>query len=1091
MKINQFHSGTAVGDAITNQMLMIKDLLVKEGYESEIYADFIPGSLHDKIKSINNYKGSKENLLIVHHSMGFDGFDKIISLPDKKAMIYHNITPEKYFTDEHTRSYIRKGLRQASEYKKHMNYIIADSNYNRKELISMGHKNIDVMPVQISLNRFDIIKSDKEFIKKFSGSKNFLFVGRLVSNKCQDDVIKSFALYNKSFEVNSNLLLVGDLGGAYIEYLKKVCIELDIEDRVYFLGKISEEHLKACYEIADLFLCMSEHEGFGVPLLEAMVMSVPVIAFSSSAISETMGGKGILVLNKDYSEIASLAHEVITDKDLQSKIIQMQKKRIEKLKSTDTKKILLQAIENLVSSKRTRTIQIQGPFESSYSLAIVNRKLSESLDKLEKDNISIYCTEGPGDYKPKEADLKDKPHAKALWEKAKEVIFPDVTIRNMYPPRVADVNGGLNFQLFGWEEDRVPERYVRDFNRYLNGIGSMSEFVTRSLMNSGTQIPVKTIGIGVELVENYEQLNPYHLKSKKRTKFLHISSAFPRKGVDILIEAYYASFTSESDVCLVLKTFPNPHNNINEIINNLNSKFENPPEIEWINEDLSTEDLNRLYKAADCYVHVARGEGFGLPVAEAMLAKIPVIVSPNTGLADFCNKKTALIVDYSMEKANSHLSSHESMWAKPNRETLVYLLKQFIYEKEKLGINEKVEAAYQNISTYYTWKAVANRWHDFITEIEEQQHKPKVAMITSWNNKCGIAEYSRFHYESIRNYTDITVFPSYGVELLKSDEYFVGRRLWHSAFEGNLLDLKDELGKIDSDILHFQFNFGFFNIDQFADLIEEFHDKKSIIVTFHKTKDSDVAGKRVSLGTIKNSLNKCFKLVVHQQDDVIQLVNLGIEPSIIAIIPLGQMKYPTLEKKHVQSQLEIKRSLVLGSYGFLLPHKGIFENLQALKIIKGKYPDVLYIICCARHDSSESDLYLKKCQEFVAVNKLEENVVFVTDFLPLSESMVLLQACDFLMMTYLPSEESASGAVRFCIAAQRPTITTKQKIFGEFSDCTFQIQENKPDLLVDAIYHLMDVDNQEMISQMQEHSEKTSWAFVSKKYNELYRSAEY
>lgn len=274
MKINQFHSGTAVGDAITNQMLLIQEVLKKNGYDSDIYAEHIPKELNKKIKSINTYNGGKDNILFVHHSMGIDCFDKIVQLSDRKVLIYHNITPERFFSDDGTKKYIRLGLHQVQEYKQYMNYCIADSNYNRQELIHMGYEsNIDVMPVQISLDRFDLVSASDKILKEYSNAKNFIFVGRVVWNKCQDDIIKSFAVYNRYYNSNSNLFIIGDnsmLG--YRQELQSLIVKLNIEDKVYFTGKVSEEDLKAYYEIADVFLCMSEHEGFGVPLLEAMKM---------------------------------------------------------------------------------------------------------------------------------------------------------------------------------------------------------------------------------------------------------------------------------------------------------------------------------------------------------------------------------------------------------------------------------------------------------------------------------------------------------------------------------------------------------------------------------------------------------------------------------------------------------------------------------------------------------------------------------------------------------------------------------------------------------------------------------------------------
>ena len=132
MEINQFHSGTAVGDAITNQMLELQSLLKDRGYKSEIYAEYIAEGLEDRIKPISQYEGAAENILFVHHSMQTNSFEKIISLPDKKALIYHNITPAHFFEDEGLKKAVCTGLKQTEEYRKYVDYAIADSNFNRK-----------------------------------------------------------------------------------------------------------------------------------------------------------------------------------------------------------------------------------------------------------------------------------------------------------------------------------------------------------------------------------------------------------------------------------------------------------------------------------------------------------------------------------------------------------------------------------------------------------------------------------------------------------------------------------------------------------------------------------------------------------------------------------------------------------------------------------------------------------------------------------------------------------------------------------------------------------------------------------------------
>lgn len=1086
MEINQFHSGTAFGDAITNQMLEIQNIIAESGYESKVYAQFIDNKLSSKINNIKEYSGNENNILIIHHSMGFDGFEDITNFPDKKIMIYHNITPQKYIDDEYTKEYIRIGLQQAEDYRKHVDYVIAASNYNRQELIKMGHKNVDVMPVQISVDRFDKIKENKKIVDKYSETTNLLFVGRVVPNKCQQDVIITFVNYVRNFNSNSKLFIVGDLYmDSYVSKLKKLCDTYDISDKVIFTGKVSEEDLKSYYILSDIFLCMSEHEGFGVPLLEAMKMSVPVIAYRSSAIAETMGGSGVLVTEKQHLHIASLINEIIIDTNLKNRIINNQSERIDKLKNTDTKKILFNSIDNMLHDKRKRNIQMQGPFETSYSLAIVNRKLIEAINNIGEDEASIYCTEGPGDYEPKEQDLKDKPLAKQLWLKSKEVIYPDVTIRNMYPPRVNDVNGGLNFQAFAWEETIIPKEYIDNFNKYLDGVGTTSEFVTENLKKCGLKISVKTMGNGVELTCDYDEIEPYKLKTKKKIKLLHISSCFPRKGVDILIQSYYDAFTNNDDVCLVIKSFPNPHNNVEQMLDDLNNKYNNPPEVEFINCDLPENELYSLYKCADCYVQVSRGEGFGLPVAEAMLAKIPVIVSANTGMRDFCNEETALLVDYKMEEANAHVTCKGSSWAKPNEKTLSNLMHKFVYERDSLNVETKIDNAYKLIKEEFSWSKVAERWIDFIDNVEKSKYKPKVDMITTWNSKCGIAEYTRFLYEELKDEMEFNIYPNYGVNLIKRDEPYVKKRSWHSCFEGNINDLIYELKKSTSRVIHIQFNFGFFKVEDIKSIIDSLSSRKRIIITYHSTKDVEINGKKVSLVKINDSLNKVIN-IVHQEEDKRLLESFGINSENIKVIPHGQIQYDDRDKNELLKKLGIDRSLVLGSYGFILPQKGIKENILAVKKLKETYPDVLYILSCALHENNVSKEYYLECKKIVEENNLEENVVFVTDFLPNDEAMILLQSCDILLMTYLPTNESASGAIRFCLAALRPIITTKQLIFDEFKDCVYQVDKNDVDKVALAINYLKNSNTDKLIDNMKIKIERTAWSNVSEEYVKIY-----
>lgn len=602
--VHQFHSGTALGDAITNQMLHLQQILRQMGYESEIFAQHIPPGLHDRVRSIDGYRGADADLLLLHHSIGHDLFDDVIGLPNNIVAVYHNVTPERYFEDTSVRHYIRLGREQLALLARRALFGIADSNFNRREMLAAGFRRVDVLPVRVDFS--DFIKRE---MPRERPSNDWLYVGRLVGNKCQHELVAAFALFNRTFNRESRLVLVGDTSdGRYVSLVEEEAKRFDIERRVLLLGKISDSQLVSAFAGAGAFVSMSEHEGFGVPILEAMAAGLPVVAYGAAAIPETMGGAGVLLRSKDPAVVAATVQALQSDPDLRSRLVDRQFERVDQVSRFDAVGLLQRVIDRASGRRPPVEIQVQGPFETSYSLAVLNRKLSLALDRAPETGVSIYATEGPGDYQPKIEDLKRFPEAAELFEHAKGIPFPDIVIRQMYPPRVIDTPGAITCEYFGWEESRIPEAMVRDFNRYLDGVGVMSTFVRDVLRDSGVDIPIRVVGVGVDAPDPTARTDAPELADLRSFTFLHISSAFPRKGVDLLLEAYFGAFDGQSDVSLILKTFANPHNEVEQILERLRSKHPNPPDVRWIDRDFDDQQIDALYNLSDCYVHpTARG----------------------------------------------------------------------------------------------------------------------------------------------------------------------------------------------------------------------------------------------------------------------------------------------------------------------------------------------------------------------------------------------------------------------------------------------------------------------------------------------------
>src|SRR5262249_49826535 len=201
-----------------------------------------------------------------------------------------------------------------------------------------------------------------------------------------------------------------------------------VADRVVFKGKLIPRDLLTAYREAGLFVCLSEHEGFGVPLLEAMAAGLPVVALARTAVPETLRGAGVLLHENDPWEIAALAKVIRDDAALRDRLVARQFERVREIEAFDVDGTLATVIEQARTGIRPLQVQVQGPFETSYSLAVLNRHTAVELAQRDDLDVSIYATEGPRDYTPDQADLALHPEAAELYERSASVPYPDVVL---------------------------------------------------------------------------------------------------------------------------------------------------------------------------------------------------------------------------------------------------------------------------------------------------------------------------------------------------------------------------------------------------------------------------------------------------------------------------------------------------------------------------------------------------------------------------------------------------------------------------------------------------------------------------------------
>ncbi len=361
--IIQFVPVYSSGDAISNLAFTIDRLLKKAGIISHIYAFEI--NCMDKEHEIHLYKDIPalfENDILILHMAAENYMSDILEAYDcYKILYYHNITPPEFFHgyDDFAEKSTKNALKQMEKMKEVINYCITDSNYNKEQLLLMNYPcPIDVVPVLLDKSQFEE-DINKEIINKYNhNKKNIIFVGRIVPNKKIDDIIKCFSAYKKDINPNARLILIGKYSPESKYYLELVSLieELEVED-VIFTGYVIQKDLVSYYQCADLFLCLSEHEGYCVPLIEAMYYGIPIIAYKAGAVEETLGEAGILLENKNISEVIKKMDDVLNKRYDRNKMLQEMKNKVKYLTNGEVDKNLLNIIKEIWERRNDRNRQ--------------------------------------------------------------------------------------------------------------------------------------------------------------------------------------------------------------------------------------------------------------------------------------------------------------------------------------------------------------------------------------------------------------------------------------------------------------------------------------------------------------------------------------------------------------------------------------------------------------------------------------------------------------------------------------------------------------------------------------------------------------
>jgi len=339
-RVDQLVAGFAEGDAISRDARRLRGLLQRSGRESDIFvpADRVGETVRGDCLPLEEYRGRKGDVVLYHYSTSSPATRVFLGSQARRVVRYHNITPAEFFDgyDDDLAAELREAREGLRTVLGGAELVWAVSAFNAEELKRLGTANVAVVPLFFAPEDACSEPDPKTMAKYGGGLRNILFVGRIAPNKCVEELILAFAWYHTCINPASRLILAGSERSCprYYAMLRMLAARLGLAN-VCFEGFVNEAQLSACYRSAHLFACTSRHEGYCLPLLEAMANGVPVLTRAIGGMPEALGGSAAMFDEMEPREMAALFQRLLTDSALRGEILDSQDRRLEELRHND------------------------------------------------------------------------------------------------------------------------------------------------------------------------------------------------------------------------------------------------------------------------------------------------------------------------------------------------------------------------------------------------------------------------------------------------------------------------------------------------------------------------------------------------------------------------------------------------------------------------------------------------------------------------------------------------------------------------------------------------------------------------------------
>lgn len=735
------------------------------------------------------------------------------------------------------------------------------------------------------------------------------------------------------------------------------------------------------------------------------------------------------------------------------------------------------------------SVRMTGHIEGHYSLAIVNRGLGLAMFDLLEGRLAFQPYHGKAYDNPIDIPERQKGLTRAVGNKLEGELESDVLSIVHHYPMITDLQAaGMRMVVFFWEETAIPFDTITFLNEHFDGVIVAASFVKKVLQDSGCRLPVFVCPMGVDhIIGNDEPpIETLRPAAGKPVRFLHISSMFERKGPDVLLEGYLNAFTSDDNVELYIKTFPNPHNRVHELLSELSAGRSNLPAVVVDESPMDDKGIIGLYRSAQALVLPTRGEGFNLPAAEALALGLPVIVTGFGAHVDFCTLRTAELIPFLFAKSGSHLGSANSCWVEPDKEALGRKMRE-LHDKVlagDAGLEQRRREGIALIRGAYTWEQSAQavlasaQW--LKNQEPVQSGKAKLVVVGPWATKCGVAEYSQsLMSEFDRSQYDITVYCDERTAPMEGVEY---QPAWKLGDAKAVFDVLGNDACAAADVIIVQHQPSLFALnEEICQRLASLHAQgKVVILELHSTQPL-IADYRVSDTAIR-ALGKLDRVIVHKPEDLNNLLVLGLSANVM-MIGLGVMSpLPAGSADGVRAELGIdQHDLVIACFGFILSHKGIdtlIETIRPLERATGRNVRMigLHSILDARSEQT-LNAYRTRAAEL----QVEHNINWITDYLPIQECLRILSAADYVIFPYKETQESASAAVTIGLATLKPVLVSPIHIFSDLSEATWRMSGSQVDDIVASIAELEASPTKagELVARQEQWIQDRSWERIS------------